>query len=269
MSSLRVGLSLLLLSLPAAPTLAQDAPPPPYLKDVRIEQKLADQTPLDLVFKDENGVSVRFGDLVRDKPVILTLVYYECPMLCTMVLNDLGGALKMVPFDVGREFDIVTVSFDPRETPALARPKKDSYVRQYGRAGAERGWHFLTGDQAAITALTDAVGFHYVWDEATKQFAHASGFVILAPGGKITRYFYGHNYTPSDLRLSLVEASEGKIGSPADVVMLYCFQYDPARGKYSLAIMNILRAAALLTLGILGGFMIRSLIQERRKNLTG
>ncbi len=247
---------------------AQDAPPPPFLNDVGIDQKLNEQVPLDLQFKNESGATVRLRDLMRDQPVILTLVYYECPMLCTMVLNDLSGALKMVPFDVGNEFDIITVSFDPRETPELAAAKKEQYVRQYGRAGAAKGWHFLTGDEESIKSLTSAVGFRYVWDEATKQFAHASGFMILTPDGRIARYFYGHNYVPNDLRLSLVEASEGKIGTPTDAILLYCFHYDPARGKYSLAIMNILRAGGLLTLALLGGFMIKWLIQERRRKTS-
>lgn len=255
----------LIVLLGSAPAPAQDAPPPPYLQDVGIDQKLNDPVPLDLEFTDETGTPIRLRDLLHDRPVILTLVYYECPMLCTMVLNDLGGALKMVPFDIGRQFDIITVSFDPREAPRLAADKKGSYVRQYGRAGAEKGWHFLTGGQSSIKALTQAVGFRYVWDEPTKQFAHASGFMILTPDGRLARYFFGHNYTPSDLRLSLVEASEGKIGTPADAILLYCFHYDPARGKYSLAIMNILRALGVATLLLLGGFMAKWLIQERRR----
>jgi protein SCO1/2 len=167
-------------------------------------------------------------------------------------------------YDVGDQFDVVTVSFDPREGPELARAKKASYVKQYGRAGAERGWHFLTGDAQPIKQLTDAIGFRYTWDEPTKQFAHASGFMILTPQGKLARYFFGQDYSASDLRLSLVEASQGKIGSVTDALILYCFHYDPAKGKYSLAIMNVLRALGVLTLLLLGGFIVRSVMHERR-----
>jgi protein SCO1/2 len=242
----------------------QEAPPPPFLKDVGIDQKLNEQLPLDLRFRDESGKDVRLGALVRDRPVILMPVYYECPMLCTMSLNELTRVMKVMQYDVGDQFDVVTVSFDPREGPELARAKKASYVKQYGRAGAERGWHFLTGDAQPIKQLTDAIGFRYTWDEPTKQFAHASGFMILTPQGKLARYFFGHDYSASDLRLSLVEASQGKIGSVTDALILYCFHYDPAKGKYSLAIMNVLRALGVLTLLLLGGFIVRSVMHERR-----
>lgn len=261
-----VGVLLLILVclLNAQASAQEPAPPPPFLMDVGIDQKLGQQVPLELTFRDEAGESVHLKDLLRDRPAILMLVYYECPMLCTMSLNDLTAALKMVPFTPGKEFDILTVSFDPRERPELAASKKESYLRQYGRPEAAKGWHFLVGDAASIKQLTEAVGFRYTWDEPTKQFAHASGFMILTPDGKLARYFYGHNYAPSDLRLSLAEASEGEIGSAADVVLLYCFHYDPARGKYSLAIMNILRALGTLTVVILAGYIARSVIKERR-----
>jgi protein SCO1/2 len=260
-------LIVILLLLSACPSAArgQEAPPPPFLSDIGIDQRLGEQVPLDLVFRDEAGKPVKLGDLVKDRPTILMLVYYECPMLCTMSLNDLLKALKVTPLDVGKHFDIVTVSFDPREGPDLAMAKKDSYVRQYARDGAAEGWHFLTGEADPIRALTQAVGFRYTWDEPTQQFAHASGFMILTPGGKLARYFYGHNYSPSDLRLSLVEASGGKIGSKTDAILLYCFHYDPAKGKYSLAIMNLLRVLGLLTVALLGGFVVRSLVQEKRR----
>ncbi len=255
----------LILCAPAARAGAQEAPPPPFLSDVGIDQRLNEQVPLDLGFRDSSGREVKLGGLVKGKPIVLMLVYYECPMLCTMSLNELLKAIKVVPFDVGNQFDIVTVSFDPREGPDLAMAKKDSYVRQYARDGAAEGWHFLTGEADPIRALTQAVGFRYTWDEPTQQFAHASGFMILTPGGKLARYFYGHNYSPSDLRLSLVEASGGKIGSKTDAILLYCFHYDPAKGKYSLAIMNLLRVLGLLTVALLGGFVVRSLVQEKRR----
>lgn len=256
-------LAIILLCGPAAR--AQEPPPPSFLQDIGIDQKLNDQVPLDLTFRDETGATVTLGDLVHDKPVILTLVYFECPMLCTMVLNDLSGSMKTLPFSAGKEFDVITVSFDPTETPQLAAEKKRNYVRMYGRETAQTGWHFLTGDADAIKALTQAVGFRYVWDEATNQFAHSSGFMILTPDGRLARYFFGTSYSPNDLRLSLVEASEGKIGTPTDAILLYCFHYDPARGKYSLAIMNILRALGLVTLVLVGGFVAFSLIQDRRR----
>jgi protein SCO1 len=246
------------------PAMAIDAPPPPFLSDIGIDQNLDQQIPLNLTFRNEAGQSVQLGELVRSKPTILMFVYYECPMLCTMSLNNLLGAIKVIPFDVGKEFDIITVSFDPSEDADLASAKKDSYVRQYARAGAAGGWHFLTGEAGPIRELTAAAGFRYAWDEPTQQFAHASGFMILTPEGRLARYFFGHNYSPSDLRLSLVEASQGKIGSATDAILLYCFHYDPAKGKYSLAIMNLLRAAGVLTLVLMGGFVARSLLQERR-----
>jgi protein SCO1/2 len=180
------------------------------------------------------------------------------------VLNDITKTMKVMPYDVGSEFDVVTVSFDPREGHALAAAKKASYVKQYGRPGAAAGWHFLTGDAEPIKRLTEAVGFRYTWDEPTKQFAHASGFMILTPSGKLARYFFGHDYAATDLRLSLVEASQGKIGTATDALILYCFHYDPAKGKYSLAVMNVLRALGVLTLLLIGGFVVRSVVQERR-----
>ena len=263
----RLGRSLalpLLLCVVCASASAQEAPPPPFLKDVGIDQKLGGQVPLDLVFRDESGRDVRLGELVKDKPVILMLVYYECPMLCTMSLNDLTKVMRVMPYDVGGQFDVITVSFDPREGPDLARRKKASYVKQYARPGAEQGWHFLSGDAEPIRRLTESVGFRYTWDEPTKQFAHASGFTILTPQGKLARYFFGHDYSASDLRLSLVEASQGRIGTVTDALILYCFHYDPAKGKYSLAIMNVLRALGVLTLLLLGGFIVRSVMHERR-----
>jgi protein SCO1/2 len=254
----------LLVGMLCASAPAQEPPPPPFLKDVGIDQKLDEQVPLDLVFRDEAGKDVRLGELVKDKPVILMLVYYECPMLCTMVLNDITKVMRVMPYDVGNQFDIVTVSFNPREGHALAAAKKENYVRQYGRPGAATGWHFLTGDPEPIRRLTEAVGFRYTWDEPTKQFAHASGFMILTPQGKLARYFFGHDYAAGDLRLSLVEASQGKIGTATDALILYCFHYDPAKGKYSLAVMNVLRAGGVLTLLLIGGFIVRSVMHERR-----
>jgi protein SCO1/2 len=228
---------------------------PKALNGVGIDQKLNEQLPLDLVFKDENGASVKLGDYFGKKPVVLSLVYYQCPMLCNQVLNGMVTAFKVMNFKPGQEFEVVTVSFDPREEPALASAKKDTYVNYLPadrRAGATNGWHFLTGDEASIKRLTDAVGFRYHWDETTNQFAHASGVFVTTPQGKLARYFYGVEYAPRDLRLGLIEAADNKIGSPVDQLMLYCFHYDPATGKYGAAVMRIMRVAGGLTLiGIL------------------
>ena len=228
---------------------------PKALNDVRIEQKLDQQLPLDLVFHDENGQQVKLGQYFGKKPVVLAFVYYDCPMLCTQVLNGMVTSFRVLPFQIGNEFDVVTVSFDPRETNTLAAAKKKVYVDylpEKMRAGANNGWHFLTGDQANITQLTEAVGFHYRWDEETRQFAHASAIMVTTPHGKLSRYFYGVDYAPRDLRLGLIESSANKIGSMADQLLLYCYHYDPSRGKYGAPIMRVMRVAGVLTvLGIL------------------
>ena len=223
---------------------------PKALSDVGLDQKLDQQLPLDLVFRDESGQEVKLGQYFGQKPVILALVYYDCPMLCTQILNGMVTSFRVLPFQVGKEFDVVTVSFDPRETSALAATKKKVYVNYLPeklRPGAMNGWHFLTGDQANIAKLTDAVGFRYYYDEATKQFAHASGIMVATPHGKLSRYFYGIEYAPRDLRLGLIESSANKIGSPADQLLLYCYHYDPATGKYGAAVMKIMRIAGVIT----------------------
>jgi protein SCO1/2 len=223
---------------------------PTALRDVRIEQKLDQQLPLDLLFRDENGQTVKLGQYFGKKPVVLALVYYDCPMLCTQVLNSMVTSFRVLPFQVGKEFDVVTVSFDPRETSALATAKKNIYVNylpEKMQSGAKEGWHFLTGDQASITQLTDAVGFRYHYDEATKQFAHASGIMLTTPEGKLSRYFYGIDYPARDLRLGLIESSQNKIGTPVDQLLLYCYHYDPATGRYGAAVMKIMRIAGVAT----------------------
>lgn len=232
---------------------------PQELRGVGIEQRLGEQVPLDLTFRDEDGREARLGQYFQGRPVILVLAYYRCPMLCTQVLNGLLECLRGLVFDAGRQFQVVTVSFDPRERPELAAAKKASYLEQYGRPGADQGWHFLTGDQPAIDALTRAVGFRYRYDAKADQFAHASGLVLLTPQGQVARYFYGlggrtegSGYTARDLRLGLVEASAGQIGSPVDQVLLFCFHYDPATGKYTTTAMALVRVAAVLTVALLG-----------------
>jgi len=227
---------------------------PKALREVGIDQKLNHQLPLDLVFRNENGEPVKLGDYFGKKPVVLSLVYYECPMLCTQVLNGMVSAFKVLSFKGGDEFEVVTVSFDPRETPALATAKKKTYVGylpEAKRTPAASGWHFLTGDSESIKRLTEAVGFHYHFDEATNQFAHASGIMIATPEGKLARYFYGVEYSPKDLRLGLVEASQNKIGSPVDELLLYCFHYDPATGTYGVPIMRAIRVGGIATLFVM------------------
>jgi protein SCO1/2 len=230
---------------------------PVALREVKIEQRLNEQVPLDLQFKDETGRTVRLSEYINNsKPVILSLVFYQCPMLCNQILTGLLGSLRSQSFDVGKEFEVLTVSFDPRETPELAAQKKQSYLQRYNRPGAEKGWHFLTGDQENIRRLTDAVGFQYNYDEKTNQFAHASGIMVMTPGGKLSRYFYGIEYNPRDLRLGLVEASDNKIGSTVDQLLLYCYHYDPATGRYGPVVMNIMRIGGIATVLGIGGLLL-------------
>ena len=228
---------------------------PPGLQNVGIEQHLDEQIPADLSFRDETGKPVHLGDYFGKKPMILNLVYYNCPMLCGEVLSGLEGALRVLKFDVGKEFDVLTVSFDPRETPDMATKKKAEFLKRYGRAGAAEGWHFLTGPQESIDALTKAAGFQYQYDPKTGQFAHATAIMILTPEGKIAQYYYGVDYAPKDLRLGLIQASENKIGTLANQVLLYCYHYDPTTGKYGAIISRILQLSALATILALGGLM--------------
>jgi len=229
---------------------------PPLLAGIGIDQKLNEAVPLDLPFRDETGKTVRLGEFIGRKPVILSLVYFDCPMLCTVAENGLLHSLQEVKFSVGREFDVLTVSFDPHDTPELAAAKKAVYVGLYGRKGAERGWHFLTGDESSIQQLTKAVGFHYRYDAQAKQFVHATGIMLITADGKIARYFYGIYYPARDLRLGLIEASANKIGSPVDEVLLFCCRYDPATGKYGVLISRVLQIAGVMTLLSIGGLII-------------
>ena len=230
---------------------------PAALQNVGIDQNLNGRLPLDLHFRDESGRDVRLGEFFGSRPVIITPVYYGCPMLCTQILTGLVAGLKPLSFDAAKQFDVLAVSFDPSETPELATKKKDAYVQRYGRDGSEKGFHFLTGDEASIKALTHALGFRYTYDPATKQFAHASGIMVATPEGRISRYLYGVDYAPRDLRLALVEAADRKIGTPIDGLLLFCYHYDPATGKYGAIAMNFLRLAAVVTvIGIAAFLMI-------------
>jgi protein SCO1/2 len=240
--------------------------PPPPTKEVGFDQKLGAQVPLDLVFRDESGKDVKLSQYFGKKPVILHLMYFECPMLCGMAIEGLLRSLRALSFDAGREFEVVTVSFDPREGPELAKAKKANVIETYARPGAGNGWHFLTGSEASIRALTQSVGFRYVWDAEQKQFAHATGVVVLTPGGKISRYFFGIEYPAKDLRLGIIDSGTEKIGSLTDQLLLMCYHYDPRVGRYTPAITRILKAGAALTVVGLAAFIATMLRRERRKD---
>lgn len=228
---------------------------PAILRNAGLEQKMGARVPLDIPFTDESGRPVTLRTYTG-KPVILALVYYQCPSLCNMILNGVLKSVKGLKLTAGNEYDVVAVSFDPRETPEMAAAKRETYLEEYKRPGAERGWHFLTGNEASSKALAASVGFRYSFDTMTNQYVHPSAIMILTGDGRVARYFYGIEYQARDVRLGLVEASEGRIGSPVDQVLLYCFHYDPSSGKYGLVIMNVLRIAALATLAALATFMI-------------
>ncbi|GMU21277.1 MAG: hypothetical protein AMXMBFR13_13700 [Phycisphaerae bacterium] len=239
---------------------------PEPLRGVGIDQNLNAQIPAELTFKDEQGQAVRLGDFFDGRrPVLLTLVYYECPMLCTLVLNDTLRSLRAIPLDIGKDYQVLTISFDPTETPELAAGKKTQYVGSYGREGAAEGWHFLTGDAESIRKLTAAVGFRYRYSDERDQYIHPSGITILTPEGRISRYFFGINYAAKDVRLSLVEASDRTIGSLSESVLLFCFQYDPATGKYGWAVLNALRTGGTLTVLAIGIMLFRMFRTERRR----
>jgi protein SCO1 len=246
-------------------TPAGSSPTADMLRGVGIEQHLGAQLPLDAVFRDETGRDVKLCDYFGKQPVVLALVYYRCPMLCTQVLNGLLNSSQAVPLEIGRDYQVVTVSFDPRELPELAAQKKDRYVRAYRRAGAATGWHFLTGDKPSIDRLTETVGFRYRFDPKSDQFAHASGIALATPDGRLARYFYGIDYSPDDLRLGLIESSAGRIGSLVDQVLLLCFHYDPLTGKYGMVIADVMRMAGLLTVILLGSFLVVMYRLERRR----
>lgn len=257
----RIGAFVLLFSAAVCaqpglqPSSEQIQQPPAILKNVGIDQKMNAQVPVDIPFLDEYGRPVQLKDYLG-KPVILALVYYQCPSLCNLVLDGMVRSAKEIQMTAGSEFDIVAVSFDPRETPEMARLKKQMFVKEYGRPGAENGFHFLTGTEASSRMLADAVGFHYSYDSESNQYIHASAIMVLTPEGRVSKYFYGVTYPSRDLRLGLTEASEGQISSAVAQVLLYCYHYDPSRGKYGLVVMNLLRAGGAITIVCLAGLLI-------------
>ena len=242
---------------------AHDESRPIPLRDIEFDQKLDSQIPLELSFTDERGVPVQLRDYLRGKPILLNFAYYKCRDLCPLLLDGIVRALRPIRFDVGDDFEVLTVSIDPRDHAALAAAQKKDFLGRYGRAGSERGWHFLTGDEPAIRKLAEAVGFQYSFDPKTDEFAHATGIVLLTPAGKTSRYFYGIEFSPRDLRLGLVEAGEGKIGTPIDQLLLFCYHYDPVTGKYGPFVTNLVRLGGLTTVIALGAFILWMLRRER------
>lgn len=240
-----------------------------FLKEIAFDQKLGAQLPLDLPFTDDAGKAVRLGDYFGQKPVLMLITYFNCTMLCPLLLDGLVRTLRPISFDIGKQFTVLTVSINPRETPTIAASRKELYVQRYGRPGAEQGWHFLTGKADAIAALTQSIGFRFVYDKKKDEFAHASGIVIFTPEGKAARYLYGIEFSPRDTRLALIEAASGTIGNPVDQLLLYCYHYDPLTGKYGVIIMNVLRLAGSATVVILGSFMVLMFRRDRRKAATG
>ena len=246
------------------PGVAASVVPQP-LREIGFDQRLDEHVPLDVEFKDEQGRTVQLGEYFGRKPVVLAFVYYDCPMLCTMVLSSITSTLGVLSLEPGKDFELVMVSFDPRETPALAARKKAEYLHRYDRPAAAAGWHFLTGEPPAIERLTKAAGFRYTWDAQTQQFAHPAGIVVLTPDGRLARYLFGLEYGPRDLRLALVEASEGRIGTAVDAALLYCYHYDPMTGRYGFVVMRVLRVAGAATVLAIGTFIFVMLRRERTR----
>ena len=236
---------------------------PEQLKEVSFRQRLNEQLPLDASFKDEYDRTVTLGRYFnKQRPVIVAFVYYQCPMLCTQVMNGISSSLRALTFTAGEEFDVVLISFDPRDTPAAAAEKKRLHLKYWASENTSGGWHFLTGDEATIKRVADAAGFTYRWDPQTQQFAHVSGVLVTTPTGKLARYFYGVEYSPKELRMALVEAGQGHIGSAIDELLLYCYHYDPEAGRYGVMIMNLVRAAGILTVASMVGFIVVSRRRE-------
>jgi protein SCO1 len=238
---------------------------PPALREIGFDQKIGESVPRDVPLRDERGTTVRLGDYFGRRPVVLVFAYYDCPMLCTLVINGLSSALDVLSLEPGKDFEIVTVSFNPADTPAAAAAKKAVYLERYQRAGAAGAWHFLTADKPAIDRLTAAAGFRYAWDADTKQFAHPSGIIVLTPQGTLARYLFGIEYGPRDLRYAIVEASQGNVGNVADALLLYCYHYDPMTGRYGLAVMRALRLAGGVTVLGIAAFIVVTIRRERRR----
>lgn len=241
---------------------------PRPLREIGFDQRLDERVPLDVEFKDDQGRAVKLGEYFGRKPVVIAFVYYDCPMLCTMVLSSITSTLGILALEPGKDFELVMVSFDPRETAELAARKKAEYLHRYDRPATADGWHFLTGEPPAIERLTKAAGFRYTWDEETQQFAHPAGIIVLTPDGRLARYLFGLEYGARDLRFALVEASEGRIGTAVDAALLYCFHYDPMTGRYGFVVMRLLRVAGAATVLALAAFVLVMLRRERTRTRT-
>lgn len=256
----------LALATVGSPSIARDLRPP--FEQIGFDQHLGDRLPLDLMFRDEAGRGVRLADYFDGRPVVLNLAYYRCPMLCTLVLNGIASSSGALNLAMGRDYDIVTVSIDPRETPDLAAAKKAGYLKEYSHLGDGKGWHFLTGDETSVRRLADAIGFRYAYDTNKDQYAHPSGVVVITPDGRVARYFFGIEYAPRDLRLALVQASAGKIGTVAERLLLLCYQYDPASGRYGAVPLTLIRLGGVVTVLALAGFVIVMLRREASRGLA-
>jgi len=237
---------------------------PPAMSHVTFSQRLGEKLPLDAKFKDESGRDVVLGEYFGKKPVVLAFVYFQCPMLCPLVMNGISSALKVVPFTAGREFDVVLISFDHRDTPEAANAKKRAHLQHWEVPETADGWHFLTGTESEIQRVSSAAGFIYQWDEESQQFAHVSGVLVMTPDGRLSRYFYGVEFSPKDLRLAIVDSSQGRLGSVVEELLLYCFHYDPSSGKYGAAFMNIMRLGGVLTFGLIVSFVVLMRWRESR-----
>jgi protein SCO1/2 len=257
-----IALSMIMISTGAA--WPHEDGRPAALREVAFDQKLNQQLPLDLPFRDESGKTVKLADYFKQKPVILNFIYYKCRDLCPLLLDGIVRSLRAVSFDVGNQFDVLTVSFDPEDTPGLAAVKKTDLMEKYSRPGAAAGWHFLTGDNASIQTLTQAVGFRYMYDRRSGEFGHATGMILVTPDGRTSRYFYGIDFSPRDVRLGLIEAAAKKIGSPIDQLLLFCYHYDATTGKYTLLVTRVMRMAGAATALVLGGFIALMLLRERK-----
>ena len=253
------------MGMPAPPDLDPASKKPRILEKVGIDQKIGQQLPLDATFRDESGRQVRLGEFFGRRPVVLALAYYECPMLCTQVLNGMTGSLKTMSFDAGRDYDVVVISINPRETPALAADKKKTYVEHYGRPGTAAGWHFLVGADDQIHRVADAIGFRYAYDKNIDQYAHAAAIYVATPSGVIARYLLGIDFAPKDLRFALQEASNNRLGTVADQLLLLCYHYDPATGRYGADTLLAVRIGFVATVLAFLTFLFVSLRRERRE----
>ena len=265
--TLSVSVLMAALTLPLCAQSSKETPggQTELLKQVGFEQKLDAQLPLQTTFRDETGRTVALGEYFTDKPVVLVPVYYECPMLCNLTMGDLVKVLKILTLQPGKDFRVIMLSIDPREKPELAAEKKKAYLKRYEKKGTDAGWTFLTGDEPSIKAVTQSIGFRYAFDPTIQQYAHAAGFVVATPKGRVARYIFGIEYAARDIRMAIHEAGEGKIGDPVAQLLLMCFHYDPTSGKYTVAVITVLRTAGVLTLSLIAGFLIFNFRRERRQ----